>query len=211
MALRVAAGYTDKITETRSDGGVRMTEAETGTPIPDAGHPALAFLNTVSSNGKSRDTDTFASGDALLVQLRAGGLKTACDPPGAGQLHGVRVLREAAYGVCSAISAGRPALREDTLLLETAIKSAVADASLVPGSSGPLLRPGPMGGLTDTLILSILDLLQSDNLSRLRECRGCTHLFIDHGRGPGRRWCSMARCGNRAKAQGFRDRRRAAG
>jgi len=57
--------------------------------------------------------------------------------------------------------------------------------------------------------LSLIDLMQRADLSRLRECKRCTHLFLDHGRGQGRRWCSMARCGNRAKAETFRARQRA--
>ncbi|MFW5641932.1 MAG: CGNR zinc finger domain-containing protein, partial [Roseicyclus sp.] len=92
--------------------------------------------------------------------------------------------------------------------VEMAIKAALADAHLSYGGHGPRWTAGPLGGLYDTLALSLAALLQSGDLARLRECRRCTRLFLDHGRGPGRRWCSMARCGNRAKAQSFRDRRR---
>lgn len=186
-----------------------MTETGTSPAATEAGHPALVFLNTVSDDGKSRNADTFDTGEALLGQLRAGGLTTGTDAPGPGQLPAILDLRETAYSVVSAIAAGRRPRREDGLMLEITIKSAIADASFSPGADGPLFRPGPLGGLYDALVLSILDLLQSGELSRLRECRRCTHLFIDRGRGPGRRWCSMTRCGNRAKAQGFRDRRRA--
>ena len=205
--------YSLNLAEDRCDGGDWMTETGTNTTPPDAvteaGHPALAFLNTVSDDGKSRTVDTFDIGETLLDQLRAGGLTTHSDAPVGVQLHAILELREAAYSVFSAIAAGRRPSREDRLMLESAIKSAIADASFSPGADGPLFRPGPLGGLYDDLVLAILDLLQSGDLSRLRECRRCTHLFIDRGRGPGRRWCSMTRCGNRAKAQGFRDRRRA--
>jgi predicted RNA-binding Zn ribbon-like protein len=175
----------------------------------DAGHPALAFLNTVSDEDKSRQRNSFPDGDALVRQLRLVGLVMTADPPGSGQLRGLIGLREAAYGVLSAIAAGRSPVREDALVLESAIKSAIADADFAPGLGGAPFRAGPMGGLHDAIALSLHDLLQSADLHRLRECRGCTHLFIDRGRGPGRRWCSMSRCGNRAKAQGFRDRKRA--
>jgi predicted RNA-binding Zn ribbon-like protein len=176
-----------------------------------AGHPALAFLNTVADKGKSRETNSFATADALMDELRGAGLKSDFEPPGTGQLGDLLRLREAAYGVLSAVAASRPPLREDTLFLETAIKTAIADSSLAPDDRVGFLRPGPMGGLFDTMALSIMDFLRSGELDRLKECRGCTRLFLDHGRGPGRRWCSMARCGNRAKVRGFRDRRRAAG
>jgi predicted RNA-binding Zn ribbon-like protein len=65
--------------------------------------------------------------------------------------------------------------------------------------------------LQDHLVLSLHDLLRRDDLVRLRECRRCTHLFLDLGRGRGRRWCAMARCGNRAKTEAFRARRRVGG
>jgi predicted RNA-binding Zn ribbon-like protein len=42
----------------------------------------------------------------------------------------------------------------------------------------------------------------------IRGCEGhrCTLIFADHTRRQGRRWCSMALCGNRAKQAAHRDR-----
>ena len=82
------------------------------------------------------------------------------------------------------------------------------DASFTLGAKGFQILPGPLDGLHDHLVLALFDLLQGSDLDRLRECPRCTHLFLDHGRGPGRRWCSMARCGNRAKVESFRARHR---
>jgi len=42
----------------------------------------------------------------------------------------------------------------------------------------------------------------------LRRCAGCDAFFLDDSRGRRRRWCSMDRCGNRAKVAGYRARRR---
>jgi len=43
---------------------------------------------------------------------------------------------------------------------------------------------------------------------RIRMCAGdsCSLIYLDASRGPQRRWCSMQRCGNRAKVRGFRER-----
>jgi len=41
----------------------------------------------------------------------------------------------------------------------------------------------------------------------LRRCQGCGAFFLDESRGKRRRWCSMERCGNRAKVAGYRARR----
>ena len=42
----------------------------------------------------------------------------------------------------------------------------------------------------------------------IKACEGhaCTLLFVDRTRGRGRRWCSMAVCGNRAKQAAHRNR-----
>jgi predicted RNA-binding Zn ribbon-like protein len=175
-----------------------------------SGHPFLTFINTVTDDGKTRERDSFGNGVELLAALKAAGLEEAREAPGPGQLRTLRHLREAGYSVLSAIAAGRRPPHEDRLALEAAIKSAMSDATLVFDGARSRWRCGPLGGLHDALALAAADLLQSADLSRLRECRRCTHLFLDHGRGTGRRWCSMARCGNRAKAQSFRERRRSA-
>lgn len=173
----------------------------------DPGHPALMFLNTVADDGKTRGHNTFANGEELVAGLMAAGLAPRGTPaPGSRQVAALISLRETAYAVLSALAAGRKPGREEALALETAMKSAVLDAGFAFRRGGMTLVPGPLGGVTDRVLLSLFDLLQRPDLDRLRECRRCTHLFLDHGRGRGRRWCSMARCGNRAKAEAFRAR-----
>lgn len=175
-----------------------------------AGHPALAFLNTVTDDGKRRRQNSFADGDALVAEMGAAGLAPAALPaPGPRQLRDLISLREAGYSVLSAMAAGRRPGREDALMLEMAIKAALQDAEFGFTRDGLSVSTGPLGGLYDYAALALHDLLRRDDLERLRECRRCTHLFLDHGRGRGRRWCSMARCGNRAKAEAFRARQRA--
>lgn len=175
------------------------------------GHPILHFLNSVRDDGKQRRENSFDDAAGLLSLMQAAGLADAeTPPPDPAQMPALLALREAAYTVLSAMAAARRPDREEALMLETTIKAAVQDAGLLfqPGRLG--LQAGPLGGLHDRLALSLFDLLRSEDLGRLRECAGCSHLFIDHGRGPGRRWCDMARCGNRAKAAAFRQRQRRA-
>ena len=47
-------------------------------------------------------------------------------------------------------------------------------------------------------------LLSSIDSTRITECGSCTGLFINQGRGIGRKWCRMSTCGNRAKINKFR-------
>ena len=176
----------------------------------DPGHPALCFINTVTDDGKTRHENSFGSGEDLLASLMtAGVIPRAVSPPGAAQTAALIGLREAGFGVLSAMAAGRKPGREETLTLETAMKSTLQDAGFSYTAKGLDIAPGPLGGGYDHVVLALLDLMTRDDLDRLRECKRCTHLFLDHGRGRGRRWCSMARCGNRAKAETFRARQQA--
>lgn len=54
-----------------------------------------------------------------------------------------------------------------------------------------------------------IDLLTGDHAHRVRECSAhdCRLLFVDTSRPGKRRWCSMERCGNRAKVRALRERR----
>lgn len=64
------------------------------------------------------------------------------------------------------------------------------------------------GGLVIPVVESAVDSLVRGELSRLRGCadRRCPRVFFDTTRSRTRRWCDMATCGNRAKAQRSRKR-----
>jgi predicted RNA-binding Zn ribbon-like protein len=93
-------------------------------------------------------------------------------------------------------------------LLDGHVRGAFAARRLIAAPSGaqwkwadgdPLMRP------LWPVALSAAALLTSPDLARVRECAGradgCGWLFLDTGRGSGRRWCSMELCGNRSKAR----------
>lgn len=65
------------------------------------------------------------------------------------------------------------------------------------------------GGLVIPVVESAVDSLVRGELPRIRLCadRRCPRAFIDLTRSRTRRWCEMATCGNRAKAQRSRKRR----
>jgi predicted RNA-binding Zn ribbon-like protein len=60
--------------------------------------------------------------------------------------------------------------------------------------------------LLQPLAESAADLLCNIDFSLVRRCqgKGCTLIFLDKTKSHRRRWCSMAICGNRAKAAAFR-------
>jgi predicted RNA-binding Zn ribbon-like protein len=55
------------------------------------------------------------------------------------------------------------------------------------------------------LLWPAADLLTSDQMTRVKICEaeGCGWMFLDTSRNQSRRWCSMADCGNRAKADRY--------
>lgn len=177
-------------------------------PEPGAGHPFLSFLNTVDDDGKTRRINSFQNPAMLVQMLEQAGFSQPPQPPCAMELRKILTLRETAYATLSAITEGRAPKREDALFLTGALKSIYQQAELDISADGLTIAPSPFGQVHEQLVLSMDGLLRSEQFGRLRECRRCTHLFIDRGRGVGRRWCSMARCGNRAKAESFRARQR---
>jgi predicted RNA-binding Zn ribbon-like protein len=62
------------------------------------------------------------------------------------------------------------------------------------------------GQVLSVLARQAVSLLDDANTERIRECDAsdCTIVFYDESRSNNRRWCSMARCGNRAKVRKHR-------
>jgi predicted RNA-binding Zn ribbon-like protein len=66
-----------------------------------------------------------------------------------------------------------------------------------------------VGQALSTIARDAVDLFDPANEGRIRECSGsdCTIVYLDTSRAATRRWCSMQRCGNRAKVRAHRARR----
>jgi predicted RNA-binding Zn ribbon-like protein len=92
------------------------------------------------------------------------------------------------------------------------LRRALAEAELTPTASRYRLTPRPSTELDRIfwpITRSAAELLTSADIDRVRECdgRGCGWLFLDTSKAGRRRWCSMAICGNRAKARRHRETR----
>ena len=183
------------------------------------GHVFLDFLNTVNDIGKSRKLEAIESWDALLRwalatkvinQSEARSLERSY--PGEvtrSELTKLHSFREMAWQILSAIAADRDPRPETLSGLSREVRSAYAQAALTfenEGLSWNIMAAAP----SVTLIRARLG-LAADNLLAQRplkvvECGSCTGLFINQGRGVGRKWCRMQSCGNRAKVTKFRAR-----
>ena len=119
-------------------------------------------------------------------------------------------LREAVYHVFSELAKGNPPSKKDMAVINLNLSRTMARSWLVQTEDGFIWSTSggkeELDWLLDPIIRSAAELLTSDSLERVKECaddRGCGYLFLDKSRNKSRRWCDMADCGNRAKAQRF--------
>lgn len=199
--------------EARADGDL---------PLPRllAGDLALDFVNTVEWRGRvgSARGEHLVSYEALLRwSERAGVLRadaaaalarTAHDRPDAAQdalLEAIE-LREALAELLPA-AADASGSRSDLTLLNAVLAAATAGARLVPRADRYAwawpVATARLDAPTWPIARAAADLLTSEVRPWVRACANaeCGWLFLDDSRGHRRRWCSMASCGNRAKAR----------
>lgn len=166
-------------------------------PDPVAGHPALDFCNTRAGWNFGPVREYLVDPGVLGVWAREAGLtqETSGSPE---VLRRTLAFREALYPVL--IGQGTAA---DWELVSGEAVLARAHSRLVP-HRWELLPAGPETALF-AVALAAADFLTGPRASKVGACpgEGCGWLFSDpRGR---RRWCSMAVCGNRAKARRHRD------
>jgi predicted RNA-binding Zn ribbon-like protein len=191
-----------------------------GVPLPDAvgGHPALDFCNTRAGWGSAQPKEYLTSPRALALWAIDAGVGPGPASPvpaspvspslGASALARALDLRESLYRC--ALRAGSAS---DWQLLSAEAAAARSASALVPDASGragwaidpdadpALLALHAAAACAEALVTSSL-------VTCVAACPGvgCGWLFADPRRR--RRWCSMAVCGNRAKARRHAERRR---
>jgi predicted RNA-binding Zn ribbon-like protein len=178
----------------------------------DGGHPAIELINTIYGQvGGPVEADVLTAPEDLVVLGRRLGLAGPGTRADADALTLARVLRDAVDALLRARVAGAAAPAPALARLEAAARTAIATARLAP-SRGALAwtwPPGDAHAPVHRLALSAVELLGDEaELARLRQCAACCWLFLDHSRGAGRRWCSMADCGTEAKKRRYVERRR---
>ena len=186
----------------------------------DTKNLALAFANTADWHA-SEEPEELLLGYADLLSW--GQMVGVLSPVQAGELLNISaqdaraaeqtvaqaiVLREAIYRLFVAASNGRPLPGADLDVLNEALPTALAHRRLEATNGKVGWRWVEDKGALDQVlwpaIHSAAELLASEELSYVGQClddRGCGWLFLDKSRNHSRRWCSMDRCGNRAKAQ----------
>jgi len=175
-------------------------------------HPALDFLNTVADTGKTRDVNLLLSPGDFLSWLEFCGLDSEIlvDPiPTHEELADLVRFREIAYqALLSTLEESKQESR-NLPRYECYLKSALQRATFCVREQYFTWRASNEPGhhILDSIVLQFYDLLQSTDVARIRQCERCSWLFINSGRGRGRRWCNMATCGNRHKVEAHRERK----
>jgi predicted RNA-binding Zn ribbon-like protein len=188
----------------------------------DAGRLCLDFANTRDSSGEHvasyADLLAFARQSHLITPRNADWLQAAAgaDPSNAQSvLDRALQLRAAIYAIFSALAANHVPPDAGLQELNAELGLTLGHARVLREDDG--YRWGWAGQALDAplwpVTRSAADVLTSDlDRPRIRECGGseCQWLFLDTSKNRSRQWCSMAACGNRAKARRHYQRRRTA-
>jgi predicted RNA-binding Zn ribbon-like protein len=120
-------------------------------------------------------------------------------------------LREAIWAVSNAACAGRALPADAVETLNRAAAHALAVPQLDPRSATVnLIADDPFQTALATVARDAIDLVGGPLRTQIKACGqpDCRMLFLDMSRSSRRRWCSMDRCGSRAKGETFRHRQR---
>jgi predicted RNA-binding Zn ribbon-like protein len=172
--------------------------------VPDGLEIVQAFVNTAEVESGS---DELATPVALVAWLSEHALVEGGVKASEQDLERTRALREALRALLYVNSGGELDPEAPTVLDAAAERAGLrlrfdADgASLIPGAGG-------VDGAHGSLLAIVAEAMRAGTWARLKACRSddCRWAFFDGSKNHSRAWCSMAVCGNRAKARTFRER-----
>lgn len=181
-----------------------------------AGHAALDFVNTAEGRGGPGVGEALNTPADLAAWGERYGIVTAApaDEDAGAELARALSARELLYAVFLSRVTGRPVPGESFSRLAALAAQAYGAGSLCPAGDGSVGWTWPPSGLDSVrhvAVTSALDLLRDLPAGRLKQCPGdnCGWFFLDTTKRGNRRWCSMSECGQDAKDERRRARRRA--
>jgi predicted RNA-binding Zn ribbon-like protein len=168
----------------------------------DGGRPCLDLVNT-TRNRHDGGVELLTGPDALAEWLSLAGFTAGRVPVTAGNVLAAKALREAIDRV---LLAGERPARMDIDLVNNAAAAAPAPPPRLTLDDGRLRREvpapkDPVAAAFAALAADAIDLATSDAAVRICAADDCGQRFCDASPRRNRQWCSMARCGNRAKAR----------
>ena len=162
----------------------------------DSGRLCLDLVSTLHAAGTADETEQLTGPPELATWIIERGTSLT-RLPSEGQVRYAQRLREAV----------RELVEEP--LISAYTRDRINEAALHPVPVPALSPAGHVQWAADDPVLATLSLVARDAIdlvssplqARVRACAnpGCGDLFLDSSRPGTRRWCSMDRCGNRAK------------
>jgi predicted RNA-binding Zn ribbon-like protein len=188
-------------------GTIQLTALD-GVTFPFEAGTACLELAYTGGEGDMAAYETLHTPADLTAWLRAR-LGDAVVPATGDDLDRARALRVALWDCADAVADGTPVPPAAVAVINTL----AAHPDPVPALDGDLRRawraPVPVAAVLSALARDAVELLGGPLAGRIRRCAAadCPLVFVDTSRPGRRRWCSMQRCGNRAKVTAFRNRR----
>jgi len=177
----------------------------------DAGRVSLDLMATLGNRCAERLPDPAA----LEAWLVAGAMIDERCSVDADDLTSTRALRGALFGVIDATLHGaRPSVADlDTINAAAAAPTRAPRLAFTPDGLRCERAAPRVAEILGEIAHDAIDLLTGPQRSLLRECAAddCSGVYVDTSRAQTRRWCSTARCGNRARVAAHRARRRDSG
>ncbi|MER6697067.1 CGNR zinc finger domain-containing protein [Streptomyces griseus] len=171
--------------------------------LPTGGPGPLAYFEVLN---EPADLVRWAEESRLPDGLAAGagaGLVVS-----AAEVADARALRDALWRLTEGHVRGAPPGPDDLATLNDAAAHPPLTARLTADGGRAWAAGGTGTGLLSTVARDAVDLFTGAHAHRIRACgaHDCRLLFVDTSRPGRRRWCSMERCGNRAKVRAHRAR-----
>jgi predicted RNA-binding Zn ribbon-like protein len=173
----------------------------------DPGCVCLAFAVT-GGEGAYAIFETLHHPRDLADWLAASELHATVAEASGEDLVRARRLRQAIWMTAHAVAHAQPTDPQQL----TELNVAAAEPPLVPKLADDRRQiwaePVRVSQALSTLARDAIDLFSGPDAARIRECAAanCLLTFVDTSRPGARRWCSMDRCGNRAKLRAHRRR-----
>lgn len=166
---------------------------------------SLDFVNTLRDRWSTDPQETLSASSDLGRWAVMAGIADQVFPATEGELLTARRLRRAVYEL---VRPGAPAPERAHVELVNRCQRLVPDSELaIDERTGQVSVTSPSNWSAQRLLGVIADdfigIVRDGGLLEIKECahHRCGLLFRDSSRGSRRQWCSMSRCGNRAKAQ----------
>jgi len=164
-----------------------------------------AFVNTAEVGSGSDEIET---PPALVAWLAEHALIEEGAQASEQDLTRSRALREALRAFLYLNSGGELDPEAPAVLDKAAERSGLRLRFDADGAASLTPRAEGVDGAHGRLLAIVAEAMRAGTWARLKACRSddCRWAFFDGSKNHSRAWCSMAVCGNRAKARAFRER-----